>query len=247
MREPFLVELSAIDEARFGVRTAKATLAAPHDVDKALDFCRANDVEFVIARCSTQDLNVVQKMEGEGFFLADTLVCSRRSLLKTPIPEDRPQVSIRSFRPGDEVAVRAVAAESFRGYYGHYHADPHLDPAKCDEVYVDWAVRSCLSRKVADEVLIAEDEGAVIGFMTIRLNSADQGQNVLSGVARAAQGRGAYRSFLVQSMNWCLSQSASEMVFVTQVTNTAVQRVWVRLGFEPSHSYYTLHKWFEAG
>jgi hypothetical protein len=245
MREPFSIELSKIDEARFDIRAAKTLLSTSDDVDKVLDFCRANDVEFVIARCSTQDLSVIQRMEKAGFFLTDTLVTSARNLLKRPIPEDKPQVNLRSYRAGDEAAVQAVATESFQGYYGHYHADPHLDPAKCDEIYVDWAVQSCHSREVAHEVLIAEDEGKVVGFLTLRLNNADQGQAVLSGVARAAQGRGIYRSFLVQGMHWCLSQGASEMLFATQVTNAAVQRVWVRLGIEPSYSHYTLHKWFD--
>ncbi len=245
MREPFSIELSKMDEARFRVRAVKVFLPAPDDVDKVLEFCRANDVKFVIARCSAQDLRVVQRMEQAGFFLTDTLVTSTRNLLKRPIPEDTPQVTIRPYRTGDEAAVQTVAAESFEGYYGHYHADPYLDQATCDKIYVDWAVQSCRSREVAHEVLIAEDEGTIVGFLTLRLNNAEQGQAVLSGVARAAQGRGIYRSFLVQGMCWCLSQGASEMLFTTQVTNTAVQRVWTRLGIEPGYAHYTLHKWFD--
>jgi hypothetical protein len=34
------------------------------------------------------------------------------------------------------------------------------------------------------------------------------------------------------------------MLISTQITNVAVQKVWTRLGFEPSRSYYTFHKWF---
>ena len=36
------------------------------------------------------------------------------------------------------------------------------------------------------------------------------------------------------------------MVLSTQVTNLAVQKVWSRLGFEPSRSYYTFHLWFDG-
>lgn len=46
-------------------------------------------------------------------------------------------------------------------------------------------------------------------------------------------------------MQWCLDNSMKEMVVSTQITNLAVQKVWVRLGFEPYRFYYTFHKWFD--
>jgi GNAT superfamily N-acetyltransferase len=240
----FSVSLSAIDEKRFGIRTAKAILAHSDDLSTMLDFCQEHRVTFLITRCSTQDLSIAQMLEQAGFFLTDTLVYHGRDLLKTPIPEDTGPIEIRCVQPGDELALRTVAADSFRGYFGHYHADGRLAPAKCDEVYVDWAVRSCLSRDVADEVLIADDGGTVVGFATLQLNSAEEGEGVLFGVAPAAQGKGVYRSFMIQGMQWCLSKGRRRMVVSTQVTNIAVQKVWARLGFELSHSYYTFHKWF---
>lgn len=243
MTESFSIALSPLDTRRFGVQTAKAVLVAPDDLPAVLNFCRANQVALTIARCPAHGLSTVQKLEQAGFFLTDTLVYYKRDLAKSPIPDDTPQVTIRLVQPADQMAVGAVAAESFRGYFGHYHADPRLDRAKCDEVYVDWAVRSCVSREVAHEVLIAEANGAVVGFATLRLNNADEGEGVLFGVAPAAQGRGLYRSFMIRGLNWCREQGARHMLVSTQVTNIAVQKVWARLGFEPNHSYYTLHRW----
>jgi GNAT superfamily N-acetyltransferase len=112
---------------------------------------------------------------------------------------------------------------------------------------MSWAVRSCVSKDVANEVLIAERDGRVVGFATLRINSPQEGEGVLFGVAPEAQGLGIYRSFMLSGMQWCRQQGVQRMLVSTQITNIAVQKVWCRVGFEPSHSYYTFHKWFTAG
>jgi len=46
------------------------------------------------------------------------------------------------------------------------------------------------------------------------------------------------------ALRWFEARGRSRMLISTQITNVAVQKVWIRLGFEPSKSYYTFHKWF---
>ena len=237
------IALSAIDEARFGVRTAKATDVRAAHVDALGAFCDGNRVELLVARCSTDDLGAAQAMERAGYILMDTLLYYSRDLLRSPIP-DAPAVLVRPFRAGEEGQVRAVALEAFDDYRGHYHADVRLDRRACDEAYADWAVRSCVG-DAADIVIVAESEGGVTGFLTVRLNSPEEGDVTLSGIARAAQGQGAHRALMIEALNWCKAQGARRTVTSTQVTNVASQKVWTRLGFEPHHSYYTFHKWFD--
>ncbi len=239
------VALSAIDEERFGIRAARAMGVTRDTLPALLDFCRTQEVKFLIARCPASELAAAQAMETHGFILTDTLVYYARNLVKSPIPTDTGEVPVRPIRPGEEEQVKSIAAESFQGYFGHYHADPRLDRAKCDETYTSWAVRSCVSHDVADEVLVADDNGKLLGFATLRLNTAEEGEGVLFGVAPAAQGRGIYRSFMVRSMQWFLAQGRTRQVVSTQITNVAVQKVWTRVGFELSHAYYTFHKWFD--
>ena len=239
------VSLSAIDEERFGIRTAKAPRVTLDVLPLVIDFCHENNVTLLIARTLTSDLPVAQAMERQGFILMDTLVYYAQDLNQPPIPSLSEDVLIRTIRPGEEEKVRLVAAESFRGYFGHYHADSKLDRTKCDETYVSWAVRSCLSHEVADEVLVAELEGTVMGFAAVRLNNPDECEGVLFGVTPSAQRRGVYRQMLLGVMKWCLSKRATRMIISTQIINVAVQKVWIRLGYELTHSYYTFHKWFD--
>jgi predicted acetyltransferase len=214
-------------------------------VTRTLDFCKKNQVAFLIVRCPASTLPTVQAMEQQGFLLMDTLLYYVRRLAKPPIPEDPNQSLVRTIQPGDEEEVREIAAQSFQGYYGHYHADPRLNDTKCDEAYVSWAVRSATSREVADEVLVAEIDDRLAGFATLRRNNDQEGEGVLYGVAPWAQGRGIYRSFMIQSMEWGKAQGFKRMFYSTQITNIAVQKVWVRVGAEMSHAYYTCHKWFD--
>ena len=44
------------------------------------------------------------------------------------------------------------------------------------------------------EVLVAEVDGRLAGFATLRMNNSEEGEGVLFGVAPFAQGSGIYRS-----------------------------------------------------
>jgi GNAT superfamily N-acetyltransferase len=239
-----LVSLSILDEARFGVRTARAVGVRQETLPAVLRFCRDNDVVLAIARCSAMEIRAAQAMEGEGFLLMDTLLFYLHRLRDVPEPQGQDAAFVRPLRPGEEEAVSRVAAEAFRGYSGHYHADPRLDRGQCDETYRSWAVRACVSPEATDQVLVAEHEGAIAGFAALQRNSPEEAQVVLFGVDPALHGQGIARRLLAGSLGWCQSRRVSRLLYATQITNP-VQRALMRLGFEPSHAVYTFHKWFD--
>lgn len=243
--EKEIVFLSTIDEERFGIRTARAPLVTSDTLTEIINFCKVNEVRFLIARCLSSDIHTAQEMEQHGFLLMDTLLYYKRNLLKPTIPKDVGDIFIRPFQASDQNAIKTVAIESFRGYLGHYHADKRLDKAKCDEVYISWAVNSCLYQEMADEILVAEDNGQIVGFATLRCNNKEEGEGVLYGVLPIAQKKGIFRSLAIYSMNCFLFNEKIYMLYSTQITNIAVQKVWVRLGAELSHAYYTFHRWFD--
>ncbi len=237
--------LSPLDETRFGVRTARAMNLTLTVLPQVMDFCRAEQVQFLIARCSTQDLPAAQVMERLGFSLMDTLVYFRCGLDRPPIPERR-GIPIRAAGPGDANAVGRIASEAFRGYDSHYHADPRLERAACDDLYVDWAVRSCSQTDLADEVLIAVPGGEPLGFIALKMLETGDADGRLGAVIPHAQGRGIHQALLVDSLHWCREHGRQGMVVSTQITNLASQKSWVRVGFTPYQSFYTFHKWFDG-
>jgi len=235
--------LSPLEEQQFGVRTTRVNDLTGERIPALLEFCRANDVRMVIARCPTTDLASAQDIEEAGGRVMDTLLYYTYAYAKRPDAEFVTRTTIRPVKPEEVEEVCAMAARSFEGYRGHYHADRRLDQDACDRVYPSWVRRSVLDRAVAGEVFVCELEERLAGFATMRENSPEEGEGVLFGVATWAQGRGIYGDLIQRGLQWCRDQGTQRMVVSTQVTNLAVQKVWVRSGFEPSRSYYTFHIW----
>ena len=238
------VSVSKLDSERFGVRAARAHVSLEL-LPCILDFCAVQKIEFLIARCATRDISAAQAMERHGFQLMDTLVYFTFDLVKKVIPPCSKEFVVRRSQPEDSGSLRALALTSFEGYTGHYHADPRLDRTKCNETYASWAERSVTVEGVADEVLVAEYQKNLIGFGTLRLNSSKAAEGLLYAVAPSYQKQGVGPALMVHSLQWCRAEGAERMLISTQITNVSMQKVWCRVGFEPSHSYYTFHKWFD--
>jgi GNAT superfamily N-acetyltransferase len=242
-----LPTLNAIDTRRFGVPIARVNLddadgAHADSVSSALDWCRQYDIIMLVARCPVAAIGTVHALETSGARLMDTLIYFRRGLDGVPYTTD----GVRFAGADDAPAVGRAAASAFRGYHGHYHADPRLDPALCDAGYVEWAVNSTQPPTDSAAMLIADvEDGAVGGFATVRLNTPDEGEGVLFAVDPAYQGRGLYRALLERSIGWCRERGARTMVYSTQITNVAAQTMMARLGFGFDHAFYTFHLWFD--
>jgi ribosomal protein S18 acetylase RimI-like enzyme len=239
------VFISDIDKERFGVKTARVVGLTTDSLPSVLDFCAKERVTLLIARCNMSDLTAAQAMEKDGFLLMDTLVYYSLDLAKQPVPFDDGVFNFRPIRVDEEDEIISVAAESFRGYFGHYHADQRLDNNKCDEAYIDWARKACASRGSNENFLVAEIQKKIVAFGVFRINNPDEGELFLGGIHPDFQGQGIYLSFLCRAMQWCLSKNAKRIIISTQLNNIAVQKVLTRFGFEISRGYYTYHKWFD--
>jgi GNAT superfamily N-acetyltransferase len=238
--------VSDLDSERFGVRIGRANISNADEYESVLAACEKEAIRMLIVRCKTDDFHSIHRLESAGARLMDTLIYYRRNLRKDAVPEELEKNIIRPIQDSDIPKIQKMVGEIFRDYLGHYHADPRLDRTKCNEGYVEWAAKMCMDRDTSHEVLVAENSSGVLaGFATLRLNEADEGEGVLFGVHPSFEGRGIYWSFMVHAMNWCRNRGAARMVVSTQITNTAVQKVWARLGFEVARSFYTFHLWLD--
>jgi len=239
------VFLSAIDKERFGIQTARAPRMTIETLTSVLDFCYAYSVKVLIARCDACDTKTAQAMESNGFFLTDTLLYYQCDMQAAPKMHVSPGVFVRPVCCGEEEMIKNLAAESFRGYIGHYHTDPMLDRDKCDETYASWAYHSCSLGDFADQVLVAERNGSLAGFITLKINTPEEGQMVLSAIHPDAHGSGVYSALVSAAKRWCFQRGAKRITTSTQLPNMAVQKVWGRQEFWLTHAAYTFHKWFD--
>lgn len=238
------IEINHLETNRFGIIAARIVDAAasPAVIDAA---AKAQGVQMLTVRMEVSDLPRVHAFEKAGYRLMDTLVYYNRHLRTLPPRMALPdELACRLAVPKDASAVTAVARTGFQGYMGHYHADPRLDNAAADAAYVEWAETSTARGSPDAPVLLLESGREIVAFLTLRRNSPDEMELVLSAVAPEYQGRGLYAALIAESFSLSQTAGAARVITSTQINNYAVQRVWSRLGFVHCRSLYTFHKWF---
>ena len=238
-----ILRYSEVDSSGFGIRIARADLRDADEVRAMVASAQEDEIELAIVRCPADSIAVAQAMEECGGRIMDALVYYNRSASALPDVDPDWGQQVRVATSGDVPSISAIAGASFERYPSHFHADPRLDPSRARDAYVSWATRSVLLPEVADEVVVAEREGTIEGFMTLRCTPDGTGLIPIGGVRPECRKRGLYRALLSTCMRRLAKADMKKITVSTQVTNAAVQKVWVRLGFEPSRAVFTFHYW----
>lgn len=238
--------LSPMDSARFGFEVAKVD-DFTSGIDSLLDTFRANSVKLVISRIPSADISLLNELEDRGFRIKDTQLTYRYSLANRtahPVVESK-DFRVRKFEPRDTDALVRVAQESFSGY-GHYAADPKLDPVKCAEIYEDWARNTCRDPKVADQIVVAEKDGALIGYLSFKIKSAGIEKYAAGGMGAVSdkhRSLGVFSAIVRTGLNWGEEIGLAWEEHNVIAANLPVNHAFIRCGFRPSHSVVTLHAW----
>jgi ribosomal protein S18 acetylase RimI-like enzyme len=230
---------SRLSTSRFGVPIAHVNLEPGDDLEGVLARARSGDVAMVVIRLDAGDLESARRLETAGARLCDTLVYWSRTVSADELVSDR----IREAGAADAKVVETIARLAFAGYRGHFQSDPRLDQAAADEVYADWALRSCLGG--SDRVWLIDDAGPA-GFLTMRINSPDESEILLNAVRPDCQRRGLYPLLVAAALDASARSRVSRCIVSTQLHNVPVQKVWSRMGFEPSGALHTFHLWLDA-
>ena len=231
---------SALDSQRFGIRVFRAGPDNVEAVAELMQFARSGDVDLLILRCPVAAVAAAQELERAGCFLADTLVYYRGPTSGFTASPTLPGC-IRLGQEADRAALEGIARASFTGFFGHYHADPRLDPVAATEGYVQWA--SSALDDAASLVLVSETGGRLSGVLTAKKLNAKTWEILLNGVAPEFQRRGIYAALFREVGCRARLQGASEVLVSTQLANLAPQKVWTRAGLELDHALYTFHWW----
>lgn len=239
------IVINQLETERFGVICAREEFLNSNleDINKA---AYKKAVSMVSMRVDVADIDRIHALEKDGYHLMDTLVYYGGSLenlqgLTTLLDG----MVVRRASVSDKDAVSGVAQKVFRNYFGHYHADPRFDNDAADQAYVQWAENSISNVSDNTPVLIAEIKRQVVGFLTMRLNTPEEGEIVLNGVHPDHQCRGIYSSLFERSKYTLAEIGAKRAIISTQINNYAVQKVWARSGLVHEKSYYTFHKWYD--
>jgi GNAT superfamily N-acetyltransferase len=211
----------------------------------------AEGARALVARVAARDLAAAQALEGAGFRLHDVSVEWLAPLDRLPEKKRLPGGAVvRTWRPGEENALQSLAAESFcdlGAYADRFATDPRLRP-RCPELYRRWVANS-LHGDQADQVLVLEREGEVLGFISLKLPpggegpDADTGWVALNAISPSARGRGLYHGLLHRGLAWLAKHRAARARVRTKLTQEAVIRAWSVAGGRQVYADLTFHLW----
>lgn len=241
-----MIILNPLETNRFGVGCARLAVPVADDENLAMADREAatQGVAMLTARVDVGALSQVHALERAGYRLMDTLVWYGRGLERSSLPVHPGHgLVLRRAEASDEDVVGGIAERAFASYLGHYHADPRLDRAAADAAYVEWARRSVAAASPLAPVMLAELDGDVAGFATMRFNTPDEAEIVLNAVDPLRKGAGVYTALVAAALHLAAENGAGRLIVSTQINNYTVQRVWARLGFCHERSVYTFHKW----
>ena len=240
-------DLLAWDTEFFGVRVARARAgrSSPAELQVLLAWCRDQGVELLYLLADASSTGTTLELERNGFHLMDIRLTLRfRGRPPEGVAEGAsPTIpgTVRSWLPKDVAALQAIAANAHTD--SRFYQDPGVPRERASALYVTWITRSC-SSGFADEVLVAESDGAAAGYITVSLQPDGSGTIGLLGVGPAARGRGVGQGLVQGGMRWCLERGADQIAVVTQARNLAAQRLYQNCGFRTAGVGLWYHRWF---
>ncbi|MCR2046975.1 GNAT family N-acetyltransferase [Acetatifactor muris] len=179
-----------------------------------------------------------------GFIFVDTLIEYYFDFNRAELPSIDHKCMLRDACQKDLEILKHIAKVSFSA--DRFHSDKNLDNSLCDKYYEHWIENSFYG--FADKVIVAEYQGQPVGFTTGKVHQGNPvGRLVLSAVSDSCRGLGIYTSMIHEGVSWLLEKygTLNGVMVGTQIETLAVQKAWVRLGFNVFDSFYTVQKYLE--
>ncbi len=128
-----------------------------------------------------------------------------------------------------------LAEESFKLYQGQYHISP-ITSDRASEIYVGWIGGSIEN---SDRILIAEIDGEIAGYVTVR-KEGNVYEGILSSVDPEYRRHSIYKS-MISFIAANAKQEGGFFLSSTQLDNYIVQGTWSSLGMKPFYAIYNYH------
>lgn len=226
------------DSRFFGRRIARVCeeRIRPADIERLLEWARANDVECIYYLAPAADPESVRTAEDSGFRLVDVRLTRVHELAGDlgAMPD-----GVEAFRTEDLPALRAIARGSHRD--SRFYFDANFPRDRCDALYETWIEKSCAGG--AGAVLVARRAATVAGYVTCELGRDESGAIGLFAVAPEHRGSGIGRRLLQGALAWFVARGCRTVRVVSQGRNVASSRIYEEMGFRTFSVEHFYHLW----
>jgi dTDP-4-amino-4,6-dideoxy-D-galactose acyltransferase len=245
------------DTEQLGVRAGRIVPVIPPEsapgaaqlVAASLADADRDGYRYLITRVDAGDVATVQHLEAAGFRIVDAILSQYLRVAEAHAPPPSPGVSIRAVKVEDGDALARTADESFT--QSRFHCDPFVGLARARALYRMWA--SNLARGLNDLTLIAEVDGDMVGFLSVKsVPCAPEaygfgiGRIELVAVKESHRGRGVVRALTARLVELAPGRGWALLGIGTQASNVRAIRAYQRVGFTPGDSIFTL-RWLAQG
>jgi ribosomal protein S18 acetylase RimI-like enzyme len=214
----------------------------------------ARDAAFLLCKTTPADTAIIHALESHGFSLMDTLLNFIFDFRAGSQKQDAAHVPegfvLRLATSSDIESLAETARASFAEHFGRFHADPRIGRAAATRIYEEW-IRSC-ANGWADLIVVATHCDRVAGYSAWKKPSA---LNQRHGIRLGHFNIGAvHPDFFERGIFGALAREGMERLRSsvdwiegpTHIDNRAVQRGWLRLGWQIAGAQHSFHKWLKS-
>ncbi|OEU70983.1 MAG: hypothetical protein BA863_18800 [Desulfovibrio sp. S3730MH75] len=211
--------------------TSTSELMTANDPRKNLADC-----EFIYGLVPTEELAELHFLESHGFNLVDTRISFEKLAMKLDF-EATKKLTLRHAKPEDKQEVCEIAGSDF--VFSRFHLDPKISTQSADFIKKEW-IANFFSKKRGDDMLIAEKDGKVAGFLSILFTTSDKKAVIdLVCVSKEFQKQGIGQQLLGFFEN---EYAGCTLNVGTQIANIASIRCYTAAGFRAVESKYIIHR-----
>ena len=244
----------------FGLRMARLSVIVAEEhsapvfsvadelLSTALGAASRKGFQHLSLRVDVEEIGLVHALEEHGFRLMDTIVAYAFHMRRNHLPEIRPKYDLRLYRPEDYDVVLDIAATCFKGYPNRFLVDPHIPQKPAQAFYREWTV-NCCQGDLADEMIVAEKKGRVIGFLAYRCNPQLERH---TGVRVMGSGLGGcypirFNAYLdlIQEATRRVLPIVHAIDLETQAFNIATVNYYQKLNYSYVRAKHSFHLWLK--
>lgn len=228
----FSWKIDSFDSKIFGFKVVKITeITSPDDVKVLVKELINNEIKQATFRIQSNSYSIIQALQKFGFVLVDGLIS-----LDIDIQNHKEELGFKQIREAKNTDLGSLK-ELTTGLYlsSRIYSDSLISKNKADKFFTEWVKNSILG-KVADSVLVWDEEGKILGYITLQ----KKGQIPLLGVSPKARGMGIASKLIKASFAKFSEWEVKKVTIETQINNIAALRVYQDCGFKTVNSYFTL-------
>jgi ribosomal protein S18 acetylase RimI-like enzyme len=229
------------DSQFFGRRIArvKVTRLTNADMVNIRAWCHDHRIDCLYFLADSADSQTLKCAGRDNYQLVDIRVTLDCPPTRGPAASDSP-CRVRTATERDIPGLRNIARMSYRD--SRFYYDGNFAVSLCDSLYQVWIDKSC--QGWAEKVLVAEEGGKPLGYVSCHLTGSRTGKIGLLGISEKARGRGLGRKLVHEALGWFANQQVESVSVVTQGRNVQAQRLYQRCGFVTRSVELWFHKWF---